>query len=79
MLAPLLVLLSLSSELSSLGDGFAELNFFGATLTNNNLGGFGPDEGPQNIRFRGVGQTLGGHSFDLGTPHRPQTRAPALK
>lgn len=49
-----------------IGSGF-ELDFFTATVTNNNLGGFGPDSGArkaENIRFSGVGE-VDGESIDM--------------
>ena len=41
------------------------LDFASATLTNNNLGGFGLDSGDENMYFASVGVTADGAAFDL--------------
>ena len=47
------------------GPGVAPLTFDGATLLQNNLGGFGPDNGAEEMRFSGIGQNIAGTSIDL--------------
>jgi len=43
----------------------AKLDFSVATLAQNNLGGFGPDSGVEELRYAGAGTTAAGEPFDL--------------
>ena len=47
------------------GPGIAPLTFATATLIQNNLGGYGPDDGAEEMRFSGIGETVAGASVDL--------------
>ena len=47
-----------------MGDSLT-IDFYSAELSHNNLGGYGPDTGDENLRFAGVATTDDGRTLDL--------------